>query len=59
MILLGSKTRIGAFYNNTKENLANKNSIGWTRGSFIFEIDDKGTINVYSYVSPKESLLTY
>jgi hypothetical protein len=51
--------KVGVFFNHSKENLADKNSIGWNRGSFAFEIDDKGVIQVYSYVYPKESLLTF
>ena len=59
MILLESKVRLGAFFNHSKDSYIGKNSIGWTRGSFIFEIDEKGTISVYSYISPKEELLVY
>lgn len=59
LILIEAKKKIGFFYNHSNENPINNESIGWNRGSFAFEIDEKGTIQLFSYVYPKETLLSY
>lgn len=57
--MIEAKTKIGFFYNYCQDNLGGDDWIGWNRGSFAFEIDDKNVVQVYSFVYPKESLAGY
>lgn len=59
LILVEAKKKVGFFYNYSKDNQINNESIGWNRGSFAFEVDERGAIQLYSYVYPKETLLSY